>query len=339
MSATPAPPDVSVVLPYRDVAPTLGEALESVLAEREIRIEVLAIDDGSCDGSTTVATEIARRDPRVRLLDARGAGIVAALGLGLAEARAPLIARMDGDDVSLAGRLAAQHAALHADARIAVVGTCVEAFPDGALADGLRRYVAWQNALRTPEDHAREVFIEAPLCHPSVMMRRDAIARVGGYRAGDFPEDYDLWLRLAASGAAMTKLDRLGLRWRHRSGRLTFSSPRYAPEKIRALKAEHLAARLASEPRALVVWGAGPFGRRLARDLEPHGARASRFVDIDPLKIGRSARGVRITSDEGLDPGRDFVVFAVGSLGARALVRDALDAKGFVEGRDYLCAA
>jgi glycosyltransferase involved in cell wall biosynthesis len=329
--------DVSVVLPYRDVAETIVEACTSVLAERGVDLELLAIDDGSRDASASLVSEIARRDPRVRLLSTSGAGLVAALNLGLREARAPLVARMDGDDVSLPERFAAQlHAMRSTDAT--VVGTRVEAYPEGVIEDGLRRYVDWQNALLSAHDHAREVFIEAPLCHPSVMMRKGDIHALGGYRHGEFPEDYDLWLRLIRAGHALAKLPLLGLRWRHRAGRLTFGDARYGVDRIRALKAEHLAASLASERRAIVIWGAGPFGRRLARAMEPHGIRAHRFVDIDPRKIGRVARGVRVVDPTGLDPRSDFVVFAVGALGARALVRAALADLGFVETRDYLCA-
>jgi NADH/NAD ratio-sensing transcriptional regulator Rex len=97
--------------------------------------------------------------------------------------------------------------------------------------------------------------------------------------------------------------------------------------------------RLSRETRHIAVWGAGPFGRRLARAMEPHGVRVARFVDIDPDKIGRTARGAPITAHHTLDPSEHFVVFAVGSLGARALVRDALAQLHFVEGRDFLCAA
>ncbi len=331
-------PQISVVLPYRDVEATLAEALESVLAERSVPLEVIAIDDGSRDGSLEIARRFARQDERVRPIDARGRGLVAALNEGVAEARAPWIARMDGDDVSMPGRLAAQRARMQQEP-IAALGTRVEAFADGPVGEGLRRYVAWQNALLTPADHAREIFVEAPLCHPSTMLRRDAVLAVGGYRDGLFPEDYDLWLRLDRAGHAMAKLDVLGLRWRHRAGRLTFTDVRYSPENIRALKAEALAMRLSHETREIAVWGAGPFGRRLARAMEPHGVRVARFVDIDPDKIGRSARGAPITAHHTLDPNAHFVVFAVGSLGARALVREALIGLRFVEGRDFLCAA
>lgn len=338
-SAGAAIPRISVLLPFRDAAPTLAEAVDSVLAQGGPELELLAIDDGSHDEGPALVSERARLDPRLRLLEAGGVGIARALELGRAMARAPLLGRMDADDVSLPGRFAAQVAMLEADPSLAAIGTRVEAFPAAALGDGLRRYVAWQNALATPAEHRRDLFVESPLCHPSVLMRADAVADVGGYRAGDFAEDYDLFLRLVAAGHGLAKVPRTLLRWRHREGRATFSDPRMAPERIRALKALHLAPLLRAEPRRLVIWGAGRTGRRLARALEAHGAHAAGFIDIDPDKIGRRARGALIEPPESLDPSRDHLVVAVGAQGARALIRAALERAGFREGEDYLCAA
>lgn len=332
-------PDVSVVLPYRDVEPTLEEAIASILSDEGVDRELLLVDDGSRDEGPAIAARFAERDPRVRLLVTHGAGLVSALNLGLAEARAPLVARMDGDDVSLPGRLAAQRRAMSEEPALAALGTRIEAFPADVIEGGLERYVAWQNGLLGTEEHAAQIFVEAPLCHPSVMLRRDAVLGLGGYRGGMFPEDYDLWLRLVRAGHAIRKLPEVLLRWRQRPGRLTFNDPRYSLENIRALRAEHLATRLEGEARALVLWGAGPTGRRLARALEPHGVRFVRFVDIDPEKIGRIARGAPITSMHGLTPREHFVVFAVGAAGARDLVSKELRARDFVEGRDFLCAA
>ena len=87
------------------------------------------------------------------------------------------------------------------------------------------------------------------------------------------------------------------------------------------------------------VWGAGPTGKRLARALERHGRRAERFVDIDPRKIGRIARGAPIVSPDGLERGAHTIVVAVGARGARDLIRAHLREVGFVEGDDYLCAS
>ncbi len=329
---------MSVLLPFRDVEATLEEAIQSVLAE-DLDLELVAIDDGSRDESAAIARDLAASDARLRVHAAPGAGIAQALQHATSLARAPLIARMDGDDVSLPGRLARSLDALARDPSLSLVATRVEAFP--APAEGMRRYVEWQNALLTRGDHAREIFVEAPVCHPSVTLRAEALARVGGYRDGAFAEDYDLWLRMHRAGLAMEKLPEVLLRWRVREGRATFTDPRYALPQHRALKAEHLAAHAsrASAGRALVVWGAGPTGRRLARALEAHGASASMFVDIDPRKIGRVARGARIADSSALDRAAHYVIVAVGARGARELIRSALAGLGFVEGRDFVCAA
>ncbi|MFO0630264.1 MAG: glycosyltransferase [Polyangiales bacterium] len=266
-------------------------------------------------------------------------GIVAALNLAAAHARAPLLARMDGDDRSLPGRLARQrdHLGTHPDH--ALVATRVRAMPEGAVGEGMARYVAWQNALLTPEDHRRELFVESPLCHPSVMLRREALAQLGGYREVPWPEDYDLWLRMDAAGMKLAKLDAELVWWQHRPGRLTFTHPRYARARITEAKGTFLAARVKGMGRPLAVWGAGPTGRRLARELEREGVRAAVFVDIDPAKIGRIARGARVIAPDALTRDRYAVVAAVGAVGARSLIRARLCAMGFVEGPDFVVAA
>jgi GT2 family glycosyltransferase len=329
-----------VLLPYRDAAATLEEALDSVLSERDVAIELIAVDDGSRDDSAAVTARVAGRDPRVRALSTSGLGIAGALQLAVATARAPLLARMDADDISLPGRFGAQLEALRAAPTLGAVGTRVEAFPEHALHEGMRRYVSWQNGLLSVEDHHRQIFVESPLCHPSVMLRREALDAVGGFRDGLFPEDYDLWLRMDGAGFGLAKLPQVLLRWRHLPGSATRTDPRYARANFAPLKAPHLARRLRVQPRPVDVWGAGAAGKRLTRALEPHGVRASRFIDVDPHKLGRSARGAPIVPiDELAPPGERWVVVALAARGARDLARAELDARGYREGPDYLCAS
>lgn len=300
---------------------------------------MLAIDDGSTDAGPEIVSRIAALDPRVRPLATGGLGLVAALTRGLASARAPFVARMDGDDVSLPGRLRAQLDAMDRAPGLGAIGTQVEGFPCALVGEGLRRYIAWQNGLVTPEDHAREIYVEAPLCHPSVMLRRAAVDRVGGYRDVKWAEDYDLWLRLHSAGYELAKVPAVLLRWRHSDGRATFADPRYDLERFIDAKAGPLSADLARLARPVVVWGAGPTGKHLARALERHGVHAQCFVDVDPRKIGRRARGAPVAAPESLVHGAQTVIVAVGARGARALIRAHLTREGFVEGRDFLCAS
>ncbi|UQA63480.1 glycosyltransferase [Polyangium aurulentum] len=335
-----APPLVSVLLPYRNAALTLAEALGSILEERAVTLELVAIDDGSTDEGPRIVAEAARGDARVVPIATGGVGIARALAAGHAASRGAFVARMDADDISLPGRLPRQVALLGEDERLGVVGVQVEPFPEEAVGEGLWRYVAWQNAIVTPEDHAREIFVEAPICHPSVMLRREALEAVGGFREVTWAEDYDLWLRLHTQGFRMAKVPEVLFRWRHHPGRATFRDERYAIVRFLEAKAHYLAPIVrASEGRALAVWGAGPTGKRLARMLADRGAPAALFVDIDPRKIGRTARGAPITAASALDPRRHFVVVAVGARGARDEIRPSLASLGFVEGRDFVCAS
>ena len=332
-------PLVSVLLPYRDAEATLEEAIDSVLAERDVDLELIAADDGSADRGPAIVARLAACDPRVVPIATGGLGIAGALARAAAAARGDLLAHMDGDDISVGGRLARQAAALLRDPDLAVVGARVEAFAAAPVGDGMLHYVAWLNSLVTPEDHAREIFVESPLCHPSVTIRRSALESVGGFRDPPWAEDYDLWLRLDADGHRMAKLPELGLRWRHRPGRATFADPRYALPRFVEARAHYLAVRLRRAPLPLAIWGAGKTGRRLAAALARHGVRPALFIDIDPRKIGRTAQGAPIVDPSQLDRGRFMVVAAVGARGARAIVRGRLDGAGFVEGIDYLCAS
>lgn len=333
-------PRVSVLLPYRDVGAFIEEALDSVLAQRGVELEVLAIDDGSRDDGPERVARAGARDARVRRFATGGVGLVGALELGRREARGELVGRMDGDDVSLPGRLAFQVERLDAEPQLGAIGTLVEAFvANGEVGEGMRRYVAWQNGLVTPADHARQLFVESPLCHPSVVLRRSALDAVGGYRDGPWPEDYDLWLRLDAMGLGLAKVPEVLLRWRHREGRATFGDARYGLDRFYGAKSRFLAMRLRRLARPVAVWGAGATGKRTARALEASGVKAELFVDIDPRKLGGVARGAPIVPASALVRGRHTVVVAVGARGARDLVRAELDSRGFVEGDDYLCAA
>jgi len=330
---------ISVILPYRDASSTLGCALRSLLDDHTVPFELIAVNDGSTDSGPAIVSSLAAEDRRVIPLSTSGVGIARAIARGLEVARGDLIGRMDADDISLPGRLSRSRALLEEDSRLGAVGTLVEAFPEADVGEGMRRYVAWMNTLLSPEDHERDLFVESPLCHPSVMLRRSALLDAGGYQDVPWPEDYDLWLRMALRGHRFAKVPEVLLRWRHREDRATLRDPRYSLARFDDAKAYYLAPRLARLGRPIAVWGAGKTGKRISRALARRGARAEMFIDIDPRKIGGVARGAPIVAPAALTSGRYTVVVAVGARGARAIVRARLDGAGFKEGVDYVCAS
>ncbi len=233
-------PRISVLLPCRNAFATLDEAVNSILNQSLPNLEVVAVDDGSEDGTAEQLERWTERDRRVRVLRCPHRGLIESLNAGLAACRAPLIARMDADDRSHPERLAAQEALLADQPDLAAVGCLVEAFPLQEVGPGLALYLDWQNSLITPEAIAREIYVESPLVHPSVMMRAEWILRVKGYQDRGWPEDYDLWLRLHAAGGRFAKVPRTLFAWREHAGRLTHGDPRYAIDRFLRAKVFYL---------------------------------------------------------------------------------------------------
>jgi glycosyltransferase involved in cell wall biosynthesis len=331
---------VAVLLPARDAAPTVRAAVRTVLRQRARDLELVAVDDGSADGTAAILAREAERDPRVRVLRTEGIGIARALNLALAATDAPFVARMDADDLAHPLRLELQLEALDADPALAAVGARVRAFPRRTVREGMARYVAWLNGLVTPALVERDLFVEAPLVHPAALLRRGPLDALGGWRDGPFPEDYDLWLRIAEAGGALVNLPRLLLAWRESPSRLTRTDARYALPRHRALKARALARTWLAGRREVALWGAGETGKGTADALAAEGIRPALFVEVDPRKIGRTVRGAPVVGVDALPRARGLpLLVAVGAPGARDLIRAELLRHGWVEVRDFRCVA
>jgi glycosyltransferase involved in cell wall biosynthesis len=335
-------PRVSVVLPVFNAVATVARAIGSIRAQTWADWELVVVDDGSTDGTREVLRALARDDVRVRVIEREHAGVVVAANAGIAAARGEFIARMDADDGSAPERLSAQVAFLEAEENrdVGVVGSLVEFGGDRAANAGYALHVDWVNALVTPEEIARERFTEQPVVNPSVLWRRGLEERYGGFRDGDFPEDYELWLRWLDAGVRIAKVPRVLLTWHDSAGRLTRTDARYAPDAFFRVKAEWIARELARSGggRAVWVWGAGRHTRKRAAWLTAHGVRIAGYVDVDAKKTGRGigGTGAPVIGVEALAaPGEIVVLSYVTTRGAREYNRARLVERGYVEGNDF----
>jgi glycosyltransferase involved in cell wall biosynthesis len=337
-------PRISVLLPCRNASATLDDAVESVLRQTLDDLEVVAVDDGSSDETPARLDQWTRQDRRMRVLRRPHAGLIESLNAGLAECRAPLIARMDADDRSHPERFAHQSELLDTQPDLAAVGCLVEAFPSESIGPGLKLYLDWQNSLITPESIAREIYVESPLVHPSVMMRASWLRRVGGYQDHGWPEDYDLWLRLHADGGRFAKVSQMLFHWREHPGRLTHSDPRYAIDSFLRAKACYLSRGPLWGRKSVILWGAGIVGKKLSRLLLADGLPVTAFVDIDPAKIGRTRRGLPVIGPQDFmtlwrQSPQPVLLATVGARGARSVVRQQITSLGLVEGQDWWAVA
>jgi len=171
-------------------APRVREAIESVLGQTLGDLELVVVDDGSTDATASILGSFG--DPRVRVTRQRRGGLTSALRSALGLARAPLVARLDADDVALPERLERQRDFLERHPEVGLLGTAAREV------DGIGREVG---VVRPPTEDAalRGALIRHnPFVHSSVMMRRSALEQAGGYDPS-FPvaQDYDLWMRMS----------------------------------------------------------------------------------------------------------------------------------------------
>ena len=197
-------PLLSVVMPVRNALPYLDAAAESILAQSHQDFEFVIRDDDSTDGSRERLRFWAAKDKRIRLFEGdRCLGPVGSSNWVVAHARAPIVARMDADDISNPDRLRRQLEIL-------------EETPDAVLVGSVWQGIDRQGrVVREPDlSVLRTSRFAAPFAHGSIMFRRSAFDRVAGYRAEcEFWEDLDLYPRMAAVGRVLISTEPL---YRHR---------------------------------------------------------------------------------------------------------------------------
>ena len=264
---------------------------------------------------------------------------MATLSAGAALCTAPVIARMDADDWMHPDRLALQLAALRESPELDAVGCHVRIFPREGLMPGRLRYEAWLNSLRCPDEIRRNRFIECPVAHPTLSIRRE-ILEGHPYRDHGWPEDYDLILRLLRRGSRVGIVPEPLLAWRDHPERLSRTHPAYELDRLTACRAWHLSRDFLRDTPEYVLWGHGRTGRALRRALAGYGHRPVSIVDVHPRRIGNVIHGAEVIPPEALDERRGHrIVASVAGSEPRREIRAALTDLGFIEDVDFVCAA
>ena len=186
-------PKVAVVLPTYNCANTLNEAIQSLLLQSYEDFELIVVDDGSTDSTPDILSRI--QDSRLRIITQKNQGIVVALNNGIAAASAPLIARHDADDCSERTRLEKQVAYMQQNGGVVLLGSSIQTM------NMVGKILNTHYVLLSDPELKQELLVRSPFAHGSVMFRKDAYEKAGGYQKDDWPaEDYGLWLRMAAHG-------------------------------------------------------------------------------------------------------------------------------------------
>ena len=338
---------VSILMPVKHIDRYVKVAIDSMLAQLDVDIELLLI--GAPETSNTNNTlalllnRYFKRDSRITLVARDKPGIVSALNTGLAHASGSYIARMDADDIAAPERLRTQLKVAQTQPDNSLISACVEIFSDDyPVQAGNRHYQRWLNQLCTPSAISQACFIESPMPHPAWLAHKTVWSSIGNYSNGDFPEDYDFVLRAWLAGIPMIKPERTLLRWREHPQRATRTDPRYRREAFIGRKASALASPDAGlfldEGRAVWIVGTGRNARYWHDALEAQQVSVAGFVDFDGPDTQRQKRDKPVIGYSDLAELRKdaLIVTAISNPDARQQLCTWFADQRMVQGQDVI---
>jgi glycosyltransferase involved in cell wall biosynthesis len=329
-------PKISVIIPFFNAEQTLDRAIQSIHQQDLEDFECILVDNNSTDSSSKIANEWIRKDPRFNLAHESEQGVMYASNRGCMIARGNYIARMDADDRAYPSRLRVQSQFLDLHMEYGAVAGQVKHIGNPVSTGGFRRFVEWSNSVCTYEDIFNRRFIEAPIVNPTAMWRRETMAEHGLYLSGDFPEDYEMWLRWLDDGVKIAKLPEIVLDWHDSENRLTRTHRIYSDRAFYEIKSKYLAKWLTGHNPFhpyVTVWGASRISRRRARILEQQGIKIGIYIDT---KRSRQIEKEVIFFEDLPEAGNCFILTYIRQLDNRERIQHFLENRGYVEGVDYL---
>lgn len=322
-------------MPVYNAEKTLRRAINSILEQTFNDFELIIVDNNSIDNSFKIATEMAINDSRINIVDEAKQGVVFASNKGMKFAKGKYIARSDADDVLHKTKLEKQYNFLEKNKDIGLVGTNVN-YVGNDNNKGFKTFVNFTNSITTYKDIFLTRFVELLIVNPTIMFRREVGEKYGLFRNGNFPEDYELFLRWLSKGVKFAKLPEKLLDWHDSDTRLTRTDEKYSANAFYEIKTPYLIEYLKENnpffPK-VVIWGAGKISVKHSDLLKKYGIEVEFYIDVKP-KIS-SHRKIVLYNDIP-EAGRHFVLSYIGNRGKREQIKDFLLSKKYKEGKDFL---
>lgn len=330
-------PKISVILPFFNAEKTLNRAIKSIANQSFQNFKCILINNNSIDNGVAVAKKWETDDKRFKLINEKKQGVVFASNKGTQLAKGEYITRMDADDEMHPDKLKLQSAFLDLNPDFSAVASLVEYISHNRKnTKGFKRYVNWNNSVQTYHELVKNQFIEMPLVNPTCMWRKSASDNYGLYKNGNFPEDYEMWLRWLEAGAKIYKLPQKLLKWYDSDTRLTRTHSKYSNEAFYKIKTAYLVKWLKKNNPfhpSVVVWGASKISRRRTALLKNYEIEIKAYIDI---KKSRQIDLPVIYYKNIESPGKYFILVFIKKEDARQQITEFLSKKGFIEGKDFL---
>jgi glycosyltransferase involved in cell wall biosynthesis len=329
-------PKVSVIIPFYNAEETLHRAIESIYSQTFQDFECILVNNNSTDKSMKIAQSWEEKDTKFRVYEESRQGVAFASNKGAKTAQGIYIARMDADDQAYPNRLKLQAEFLDSNPDFGAVGGLVKYCADEKQLEGLKKYVDWVNSLVNYEDISNGRFVDAPIINPSSMWRKETGEQHGLYKSGNFPEDYEMWLRWLAQGVKIGKVNKYIIKWIDSEHRLTRTHPIYSDEAFYNIKSYYLAKWLSNHNKHhpfVMIWGASKISRRRAELLKAYGIKIQGYIDI---KMTRQINEDIIYYKNLPDFNSCFILVYVRQWEAKKKIISFLDSIGYENGKNYL---
>jgi glycosyltransferase involved in cell wall biosynthesis len=182
---------VSVILASNKVDEFFYLAIKSILVQSFTDLELVIVLNGSALLEEAALRNKLNQFQNVKIINANISGLNFSLNLGINNASGKYIARMDADDISYIDRISIQYRFMEKNLEVAICGSYYDLIDVNGLV---------QNSIKLPttdKEIRKALTFKNPLCHPTVMFRKDVVSKEGAYLNGKHAEDYDLWIRLS----------------------------------------------------------------------------------------------------------------------------------------------
>ncbi len=326
---------ISILMPVKNAEPFLEECLESILEQDEAHWELIAVNDHSTDNSLATLNSFAKQDERIKVMSCDEKGVIPALRLAYENSIGALIHRMDADDLMPKKKLSSLKHAILASPKGSVASGKVYYFSKEGLNEGYRNYERWLNQLCTKKNQWEEIYKECVIASPNWMIRRSDLEQVNAFRVNRYPEDYDLVFRFYEANYKVVCLDKITHHWRDHKARSSRNMEVYKHNDYFELKWFYFKKLDYRSDRPLMIWGAGPKGKKLARTINEDGTSFN-WVSNNPNKHGKEIYNKILASFESiLHQDQPQILIAVGNKEAQKKIRLFLNQHDYSEGKDY----
>jgi glycosyltransferase involved in cell wall biosynthesis len=310
-------------MPFKNESLHLEETIESIKGQSLKDFEVIAIDDHSDDNSCEILEKICKIDNRFRVFKNTGSGIVDALRMAHTKAYGEFITRQDADDIMPSYKLEELHSLLVKSGKNSISTGKVEYFSRNELKEGFQKYAKWLNNLCENNNHYDQLFKECVIVSSNWLLHRSDFEKLNGFNDSIYPEDYHFVFKLFENNFKIISSDKVTHKWRDHTDRASRNLEQYKDQKFFPLKVKYF--KKFYENKKLTLWGAGPTGKKLAKELIKNHINFD-WVTNNEKKIGKFIYGIEVKHFKILqDNTEQLLIISVTQRDALKSIKEYLD--------------